>query len=75
MPPKGYDRVEEDPRLMEQSYYQEYEDSVKMTREIKNFIEGYYDSSKNFKTKMYQLRNDPEFYETAKKAYQTMYIK
>lgn len=75
MPPKGYTKVEEDPRLDSQKYYEEYEDTVKATREIKNFVEGYFDALDQFRTRMYMLRHDDEFYENSRKAYQNVYIK
>lgn len=75
MPPKGYDKVEEDPRLQNQSYFEQYEDNVKMTREIKNFVEGYFDAVDQFRTRMYMLRHDDEFYRNSRDAYKQVYIK
>lgn len=75
MPPKGYDKVEDDVRFMDRSYYEQYEDSAKLTRQIKNFVEGYFDSIKDFKTRMYMLRHDNEFYENSRKAYYQLYVK
>ena len=75
MPPKGYDTYEDDVNWDKQSYYEEYEDSSKMTRQIKNFVEGYYESIKNFRTRMYMLRTDDEFYKVSKDSYRQMYVK
>lgn len=75
MPPKGYDKTEDDVRFMDRSYYEEYEDSAKLTRQIKNFVEGYFDLSKDFRTRMYMLRSDNEFYENSRKAYSQLYVK
>lgn len=75
MPPHGYDTEEDDVNLSKQSYFEEYEDSAEMTRKLKNFVEGYYDAKKTFRTRMYMLRTDDEFYKTSKKAYQQMYVK
>lgn len=75
MPPKGYDIEEEDPRLVDRYYYEEHEDKAKLTRNIKNFVEGYFDTSKDMATRLYMLRNDAEFYENSKKAYQEMRVK
>lgn len=75
MPPKGYDIEQYDERLESQDYYEEYEDDVNLTRRIKNFVEGYYDAVDQFRTRMYMLRNDDEFYKTSKEAYQTMHVK
>lgn len=75
MPPKGYDKTEDDVRFMNQSYYEEYEDAAKLTRQIKNFVEGYYDSIKSLKTRVYMLKNDQEFRKNAKDAYRSFYVK
>lgn len=75
MPPKGYDKEEDDVRFMNQSYYEEYEDSAKMTRQVKNFVEGYYDLINTFKTRIYLLKNNREYRDDAKKAYQQFYVK
>lgn len=75
MPPRGYDIEELDERLENRSYYEEYEDNVALTRKVKNFIEGYYDASDSFRTRMYMLRNDNEFYKVSKERYQTVVIK
>jgi hypothetical protein len=75
MPQKGYDIEEEDPRLESKQYYEEYEDTVDTVRTIKNFVEGYYDSLDHIKTRVYLLKNDKEFEQTAKNAYKQVYIK
>lgn len=76
MPLIGYDIVEEDIRLDEsQKYFEEFEDSGEMTRKIKNFVEGYWDSLDVILTRVYMFKNDDEFYQTAKKAYQQMVVK
>lgn len=50
-----------DPRLENQSYYEEYEDHVKMVRTLKNFMEGYYDLVSKIRRCVYQLRHNEEF--------------
>lgn len=75
MPPEGYDKLEDDVRFMNQSYYEEYEDSAKLTRQIKNFVEGYYDSIDKIKTNIYQLKHSHEHREAARKAYAQFYVK
>lgn len=75
MPMKGYDKEEIDPRLESREYYQEYEDNVEITRKIKNFVEGYWDSIRRVKTRVHQMQNDKEFYETARNAYKQMRVK
>ena len=75
MPPKGYDKTEDDVRFMNQSYYEEYEDSAKLTRQIKNFVEGYYDSIDKLRTNIYQLKHSHEHLSAAQKAYRQFYVK
>lgn len=75
MPPKGYDKTEDDVRFMNQSYYEEYEDKARLTRQVKNFVEGYYDLMDQFRTRVYMLKNDREFRDNARKAYRTMVVK
>lgn len=75
MPYKGYDKTDLDPRLESQKYYEEYEDHVKLVRTIKNFVEGYWDSLETFKKRIYLLRNNKEYYETATKAYRQVKIR
>ena len=75
MPPKGYDKLEDDIRFINQSYYEEYEDRAKMTRQIKNFVEGYYDSMDMLRTRVYMLKNNQEFRKTAKDAYKQFIVK
>jgi len=71
----GYDLVAYDPRLENQSYYEEYEDHVKMVRTIKNFIEGYWDGLINMKRKIFLLRRNHEMFERSQRAYKQMVIK
>lgn len=75
MPMKGYDIFEEDPRLESKAYYEEFEDNVELIRKIKNFVEGYYDSIDKIKTRVYLLRNNSEFAETAHRAYKQVYVR
>lgn len=75
MPYRGYDITEEDPKLLEKKYYEEYEDQVELTRNIKNFVEGYVDTKDKLKRRIWLLKNNQEFYETSKRAYQQMRVK
>lgn len=69
MPAKGYDLDDLDPRFESQKYYEEYEDQAEITLKIKNFVEGYYDSIEKIRTRLYMLKNNEEFYRTARNAY------
>lgn len=75
MPPKGYDKQEYDIQFKSQKYYEEFEDSAKLTQEIKNFVEGYYDNIDKVRTNLYQIRHSSEHRENAKKAYSKMVVK
>lgn len=71
----GYDIEELDLRFQSRTYYEEFEDRAELTRKIKNFKEGYYDSMATVRRRAWLMRNDKEFYKTAKRAYKQMRIK
>ncbi|NHZ84537.1 MAG: hypothetical protein GWP19_01480 [Planctomycetia bacterium] len=75
MPYKGYDIEELDPHLQDRNYYEEYEDHVKTVRTIKNFVEGYWDSIRTIKKRVYMLKNNKEFRKTASRAYRQFKVK
>jgi len=74
MPEYGYDIDDLDPRLHDKDYYEDLEDKTELTRNIKNYVEGYYDSMDKLRTRLYMMRNDKEFNEKAKGAYKQMYV-
>lgn len=75
MPEKGYEVVDIDQNLDSRKYYEEYEDQIQLTRKIKNFVEGYWDNIDRLRTKVYMLKNNKEFRETATRAYRQFVIK
>jgi hypothetical protein len=75
MPYKGYDIEEKDMELVSQRYYEEYEDRLEVSRKVKNFVEGYWDSLDRLKTRTYMLKNDKAFREEATKAYRQVKVK
>lgn len=75
MPEFGYDIDDLDPRFENQKYWEEYEDNADLTRKIKNYVEGYYDSLDRIKTRVYLLKNDAEFNKSSRGAYKQMYIR
>lgn len=75
MPYKGYEWFEVDPRLESQKYYEEFEDRAEITRKIKNYVEGYWESIDRIKTIVYMFKNNKEFRETATKAYRQIHVK
>jgi hypothetical protein len=75
MPEFGYDITDIDPRFENKSYYEEYEDSAELSQKIKNYVEGYHDSYDRILTRVYMMKNDREFNETATKAYRQFVVK
>lgn len=72
----GYDFEQEDLSIIEdQKLYEQYEDPNEITRKVKNYKEGYWDSLDRIKTRVYMLRHDKEFNENATKAYRQMVIR
>ena len=74
MPMIGYTHEIDDPRLESQKYFEEYEDGGEIVRKIKNFVEGYYDSIKRIRTRVYMMQNNREFYTAARNAYKQMRV-
>ncbi len=75
MPEVGYEINENDQRLESKSYYEEFEDQVELTKKIKNFVEGYWESLDRLKTNIYLLKNNKEHRENAIKRYSTFVVK
>jgi len=75
MPEHGYDLDDLDPRFESQRYYEEFEDQAELTRNIKNYVEGYWESLDRIRTRTYLMRNNQEFNKSATNAYKQMVIK
>lgn len=75
MPEHGYDIETEDPRFESRSYYEEYEDNAELTRKIKNFVEGYWEALDAVRTRVWLMKNNKGFNDSAKRAYRQMYVK
>lgn len=71
----GYDLTTYDPRIESQSYYEEYELHNELVRRVKNYVEGYYDSITNLKTRLYMLLHDKEFFERSQNVYKNVVVK
>src|SRR3990167_4842855 len=69
MPEHGYDLDVYDPRLENQSYFEQFEDNAEFTRKIKNYVEGYWDSFRRLQTRVYLLKHNREHYERSERAY------
>lgn len=75
MPQLGYDYDYLDPRFDSKKFAQEKEDSGELTRLIKNYVEGYWDSIYRIRTRFYLMKSNEEFYQTAKNGYKQMVIR
>lgn len=75
MPLIGYNHTDNDKRFESKKFFEAKEDRAELTRKIKNFVEGYWDSLDRIKTRTWMLRHDKEFYETAIKGYRELKIK
>ena len=69
MPEFGYEIEDLDINLVSQKYYEEFEDRTSITRKIKNFVEGYWESIDQLTTRVYMFKNDAEFRKTAINGY------
>jgi hypothetical protein len=75
MPEMGYDWDELDPRLESQKYFEEFEDNAELTRKIKNYVEGYWDSLDRIRTRVYMMKSNKEFNQKATGAYKQMVVR
>jgi hypothetical protein len=75
MPEHGYDMDDLDPRFESQRYFEEFEDNAELTRKIKNYVEGYWESLDRIKTRVWLMRHDKEFNERSRNAYRQMRVK
>ena len=75
MPQFGHDIYDKDMRFQSKKYYEEYEDRGEITRKLKNYVEGYWDSLDRIRTRAYMFRNDKEFNKTAEAGSKNFAIK
>lgn len=75
MPMIGYDHVDNDKRFQEKKFYEEKEDQAELTRNIKNFVEGYWESLDRIQTRMWLMRHDKEAYTNATEGYKQLTVK
>ena len=75
MPQNGYDIEEVDPRFEDKQYAEEWEDQVEMTRKLKNYIEGYWDSLDTIRTRSWLMKHNAEYNKSATEAYSQMVVK
>ena len=75
MPQFGYDIAERAQGLEDYSFFQQHHDTTDSTLRMKNFVEGYWETVKRLRTKVFMFRHNREFYETARRGYSQMRIK
>lgn len=75
MPEVGYDIEDINQDIDSRKYYEEFEDNADMIRKIKNFVEGYRESIKTLRTRVYMMRNNTDFRKQAIQGYKTMVVK
>lgn len=75
MPQNGYDHTDNDARFEKKTFWEKKEDKADLTRQLKNFVEGYWDSLDTVQTRVYLFRHNDEFYKEAVKGYSTVVIK
>lgn len=75
MPLNGHDIDDLNMNLVSQKYYEKYEDRTELTRKIKNFVEGYWESLDKIRTRTWMVLHDKEFHKQATQGYKQMVIK
>ena len=75
MPERGYEWYTTAPYLESLKLVQQWEQDGEIQRKIKNFVEGYRESSKAIKLRMYQFKNNDEHYRIAKDMYKQVAVK
>lgn len=75
MPQIGYNHNENDRRFEEKSFYETKEDRAELTRKIKNFVEGYWETLDRIRTRVYMMKHDKEFFENSIQGYKQVKIK
>ena len=65
MPMIGYDHTDNDKQFEEKRFYESKEDGAEMTRKLKNFVEGYWDSLDRIRTRVWLIKHDKEAYKNA----------
>ena len=75
MPYKGYINEDKDINLISKKYYEEYEDQLEVSRKVKNYVEGYFDTLDIMRTRNWMFRNDKAFRKEATQAYRKVVVK
>ncbi len=75
LPQVGYDCIDKDFNFIEKKYVESREDPSELTRKIKNYVEGYWDSLATIRTRVYMMRSNKEFNKLATQRYQQVVIR
>ena len=75
MPEMGHDIFDINMHFEEKKYVEKLEDRAELTRMIKNFIEGYWESLDRIRTKAYLMKHDKTFHDEATRGYRKVVIK
>ncbi len=75
MPEFGHDIQDKDFNFITKKYNEEYETNADYIREIKNFVEGYWDALDTILTRTFMMKHDKEFNEIATNRYKTVIVK
>ena len=75
MPQTGYDCIDKDFVFLEKKYVESREDSSELTRKIKNYVEGYWDSLETIRIRVYMMKHNAEYNKMATKRYETVVVK
>jgi hypothetical protein len=75
MPQHGYEIYEKDMRFQDKKYFERFEDRAEITRKIKNFVEGYWESLDHVRTRSWMMKHSKEFNKTATDGYKQVVIR
>lgn len=75
MPQVGHDIMDKTFNFVAKKYVEEYEDREELTRKVKNYVEGYWDSLETIRTRVYMMKHNKEFNQMATKRYETVVVK
>ncbi len=75
MPQIGHDLEGMDFNFTNKKYAEEYEDRSELTRKIKNYVEGYWDSLDTIRTRVYMMKHNKEFNQNAINRYKSVVVK
>ena len=75
MPQVGYDHTDNDIRFQDKKYFEAREDRVDLTRNIKNYVEGYWETLDMIRTSTWMMKHNDEFYKRSIDGYAELVVK